>query len=104
MRELRELKKRVGALKSGRAADDIKEELVQYASRPEKAFDAHRALALGLKEFVQSYPKVTVWDHRRLWRRNPDYFAPDGLHLSDLGNLQFYNSVRGALDRQLKHI
>ncbi|KAI8513829.1 hypothetical protein Bbelb_081530 [Branchiostoma belcheri] len=90
----------------------------------------------ALKGLVQSYPKVTVWDHRRLWRRNPNYFAPharsqggfgrnlevpsssgknpiqnpgyghapDGLHLSDLGNLQYYKSVRGAVDRQLKHI
>ncbi|XP_019636534.1 PREDICTED: uncharacterized protein LOC109479100 [Branchiostoma belcheri] len=46
IREMQELKKQVGALKSGRAADDIKEELVQYAGRPEAAFDAHRALAL----------------------------------------------------------
>ncbi|KAI8515796.1 hypothetical protein Bbelb_066090 [Branchiostoma belcheri] len=30
----------------------------------------------ALKGLVQSYPKVTVWDHRRLWRRNPNYFAP----------------------------
>ncbi|KAI8494118.1 hypothetical protein Bbelb_284650 [Branchiostoma belcheri] len=46
IREMQELKKQVGALKSGRAADDLKEELVQYAARPEAAFDAHRALAL----------------------------------------------------------
>ncbi|KAI8515719.1 hypothetical protein Bbelb_065320 [Branchiostoma belcheri] len=58
----------------------------------------------ALKELVQSYHKVTVWDHRRLWRHNPNYFAPDGLHLSDLGNLQYYKSVRGAVDRRLKHI
>ncbi|KAI8477659.1 hypothetical protein Bbelb_446070 [Branchiostoma belcheri] len=54
----------------------------------------------ALKGLVQSYPKVTVWNHRRLWRRNPNYFAPAGLHLSDLGNLQYYKSVRGALNRR----
>ncbi|KAI8483968.1 hypothetical protein Bbelb_383580 [Branchiostoma belcheri] len=30
----------------------------------------------ALKGLVQNYTKVTVWDHRRLWRRNPNYFAP----------------------------
>ncbi|KAI8483125.1 hypothetical protein Bbelb_391440 [Branchiostoma belcheri] len=35
----------------------------------------------ALKGLVQSYPKVTVWDHRRLWRRNPNYFAPHACSL-----------------------
>ncbi|KAI8487935.1 hypothetical protein Bbelb_343830 [Branchiostoma belcheri] len=59
VRELRELKKQVGALKSGRAADDIKEELVQYASRPEAALDAHRALALVEALVTQARRKDT---------------------------------------------
>ncbi|KAI8494583.1 hypothetical protein Bbelb_278090 [Branchiostoma belcheri] len=55
----------------------------------------------ALKGLMQSYPKVTVWDHRRLWRRNQNYFAPVGLHLSDLGNLQYYRSELNSTEKGL---
>ncbi|CAH1274670.1 Hypp5361 [Branchiostoma lanceolatum] len=43
---MQELRRQVEAMRQGRAADDIKEELVRYATRPEAALDPHRALAL----------------------------------------------------------
>ncbi|XP_078666802.1 uncharacterized protein LOC144908811 [Branchiostoma floridae x Branchiostoma belcheri] len=46
LQEVQELKKQIGAMKQGRTTDDIREELVQFAGRPEAAFDPHRALAL----------------------------------------------------------
>ncbi|CAH1242798.1 Hypp6977 [Branchiostoma lanceolatum] len=58
VQEMQELRRQVGALRQGRAADDMKEELVRYASRPQAAFDPHRALALVTQARKEGHDKA----------------------------------------------
>jgi len=46
-----------------------------------------------------------LWRHAKLADRHcPQYFAPDGLHLSDHGHCLYYRSVRGAITAHLPKI
>ena len=45
-------------------------------------------------------PSVSVWNHQRHMRFQPqfrDYFASDGVHLSNKGNYHLYRSFKGAV-------
>ena len=47
---------------------------------------------------------IVFWQHRRLWNSQRPVFRADGIHLSNLGNLRFLRSIRGAIITAAKHV
>ena len=47
---------------------------------------------------------IVFWQHRRLWNSQRPVFRADGVHLSNVGNLRFLRSIRGAIITAAKHV
>lgn len=50
-----------------------------------------------LKEAIKHTPRASCWQHRGLVRPSSNIYAPDGVHLNDVGNKALYKSYRGAI-------
>jgi len=50
-----------------------------------------------IKEVIASYPNATLVDWNAISDGHPEYFGPDGVHLSDQGSTVYVNAIISAL-------
>ena len=51
-----------------------------------------------IAQVISNYPKATLVDWNSISTNHPEYFAPDGVHLSDLGSTVYVDAIVQALN------
>ena len=74
-------------------------EVTARQNEPFVGYNERTALLNGhLRESLRIIPTAKCWQHRGLINpTNNAVYAPDGIHLNDIGNKALYRSYRGAI-------
>ena len=55
-----------------------------------------------LRVVLEPLPYAIFWGHRGFWKARSDFYAPDGVHLNEIGRYELYKSLRGAVLHSLR--